>query len=87
MRDENDFVDRKKDGDGREGVGDKKKKNGQRIENRWEMKYIRTPGARSRGYDLSRHTVVTASLSRRERDGERERRETKRERMRERRSH
>lgn len=26
MRDENDFVDRKKDGDGREGVGDKKKK-------------------------------------------------------------
>lgn len=24
--DENDFVDRKKDGDGREGVGDKKKK-------------------------------------------------------------
>lgn len=24
MRDENDFVDRKKDGNGREGVGDKK---------------------------------------------------------------
>lgn len=49
------FVDRKKDGNGREGVGDKK---WQRIENRWEMKYIRTPGARSRGYDLSWHTVV-----------------------------
>lgn len=56
IRDENDFVDRKKNGNGREGVGDKKK--WQRIENRWEMKYIRTPEARSRGYDLSRHTVV-----------------------------
>ena len=70
MRDENDFVERKKDGDGREGVGDKKK-NGKRIENQWEMKYIRTPGARSTGYDLSRHTVVPHWAGGSGRDGER----------------
>lgn len=46
---------KKKNGDVREGVGDKK---WQGIENQWEMKYIRAPGARSRGYDLSQHTVV-----------------------------
>lgn len=58
MRDENDFLVEKKKNDGteKEGVGDKKK--WQRIENQWEMKYIRTPGARSTGYDLSQHTVV-----------------------------
>lgn len=43
----------------------------QRIENRWEMKYIRTPGARSRGYDLSRHTVVPHWAGGSKQDGER----------------
>lgn len=57
MRDENDFVERKKNGNGREGVGDKKKMSESRKIDE-KMKYIRSSGARSRGYDLSRHTVV-----------------------------
>lgn len=61
----------KKNDKGREGVGDKKEKKRQRIENRWEMKYIRTPGARSRGYDLSRHAVVPHWAGGRRKDGER----------------
>ena len=76
MRDENDSVDRKKDDKRGGGVGVSLLKKGQRMGNRWEMKHIRTPWARSRGCDLSSHAVV----------GERGDRWTRRERVPERQS-
>lgn len=40
------------------GAADEGRKKCAEMEDRWEMKYIRTPEARSGGCDLSRHSAV-----------------------------